>query len=175
MSAVKIIWLDGTFGVGKTTVSRALNKRLPQFKILDSDEYYQTLTEKKPYAFAFGGTLPQNNKYFISYFRKNIDEEIANGTTNLIIVMAVTFEESRKELLSYFEDKDVDITHIILQAGTDVLHERIMNDEQRNKDWTLQYMEWNLKFLELHYLEAVRIDTDNMMPEDVADAIVSIL
>jgi cytidylate kinase len=175
MSAVKIIWLDGTFGVGKTTVSRVLNKRLPQFKILDSDEYFQTLADKYQYAFAFGGTLPQNKKLFIQYFRKIIDEEIANGTTNLIIVMAVTFEESRKELLSYFEDKGVDIMHIILQAGKDVLHERIMNDEQRDKYNSLQYMEWNLKFLELHYLEAVRIDTDNMMPEDVADAIVSIL
>jgi hypothetical protein len=89
--------------------------------------------------------------------------------------MAVTFEESKKGLLNYFEDKGVEITHIILQANKDVLQDRIMNDKYRSRNWALQYMEWNLKFLELHYSDAVRIDTDNMMPEDVADAIVSIL
>jgi gluconate kinase len=171
MSSIKIIWLDGTFGVGKTTVSMSLNKKLPQFKILDSDEYHQTLMKKNPDAFVFGGFLPQNNKYFIQYFRKIIDEEIAKGATNLIVVMAVTFEESRKGLLNYFENKGVEITHIILQANKDVLQERIMSDKQRDQDFALQRMEWNLKFLEQHYVDAVRIDTDNMIPEEVADVI----
>jgi cytidylate kinase len=171
MSSVKIIWLDGTFGVGKTTVSRSLNKKLPQFKILDSDEYSQTLMKKKPEVFALGGFLPQNNKYFIQYFRKTIDEEIAKGTKKLIVVMAVTFEESRKGLLNYFEEKG-DITHIILQASEDVLQRRILSDKQRDQDFALQRMEWNLKFLEQHYLDAVRIDTDNMTPEQVTENIV---
>jgi broad-specificity NMP kinase len=175
MSGVKIIWLDGTFGVGKTTVSRALNKKIPEFKILDSDEYFQMFSKKNPLAAAFGGALPQNKESFIQYFRKIIDEEIANGTTNLIVVMAVTFEESREGLLNYFKDKGVEIAHIILQANKDVLQDRIMSDKQRDQDFALQRMEWNLKFLEQHYSKAMRIDTDNMGPEDIADAIISLV
>ena len=73
-----IIWLNGTYGVGKTTVARKIEELLDtETEILESDYYYQEMV-KENMLLAFGGTLPQNNKNFLMRFKKVIEEKLEN-------------------------------------------------------------------------------------------------
>lgn len=79
-----IIWIDGTLGVGKTTISWKIKENFSDSDIefLDSDYYFekmiQEIMEKAALNRAFpsiGGVSPQTNKNFFvilgSSYRKN--------------------------------------------------------------------------------------------------------
>lgn len=71
-----IIWIDGAYGVGKTTVARKVKEILGgDTEIVDSDYYYQEMINENG-LLALGGTLPQNNKVFLARFKKVIEDNL---------------------------------------------------------------------------------------------------
>ena len=72
-----IIWVDGTYGVGKTTIATMLKEKMGDEVELLLSDYYYNATIKKIMAEAevnhrfpcIGGTLPQNNMRFLREFK----------------------------------------------------------------------------------------------------------
>ena len=95
-----IIWIDGTYGVGKTSVTLVLEKILKKrnIEVLLSDSFFLKWLHKK---FCGGGTLPQNNVQFIEYFRDIIEGKIEK---EIIIDMSLTQHECKEMLYDYFND-----------------------------------------------------------------------
>ena len=62
-----IVWIDGTYGVGKSAAVNAFRQNYQlcnrNYLILDSDFYYLEGIKK----YVWGGCYPQNNQYFIIY------------------------------------------------------------------------------------------------------------
>ena len=85
-----IVWIDGTHGVGKSSVTKELKKRLDnrQFGHLDSDTYLYMLRNG-------GGTMLQNNIFFLTKFKKTIEQMIIAGCNLLIVEMAWTQNECK--------------------------------------------------------------------------------
>ncbi len=83
-----IIWIDGTYGIGKTSVAMALQNLDIGCNniILDSDaiwcDYFRD--QQKLGVFYGGGALPQNNVRFISYLRDKIDKHLCEYTESNI-------------------------------------------------------------------------------------------
>ena len=100
-----IIWIDGAYGVGKSTVARKIEELLDvDTEILESDYHYQEMI-KENMLLAFGGTLPQNNKNFLMRFKKIIEEKLENTNKQLVIVMALTQKEGVKLLFDHINSK----------------------------------------------------------------------
>lgn len=79
-----IIWVDGTYGVGKTAVAKKIREKLGSVAELLESDYYSNETLKKIVEEAetsrtmphMGGTLPQNNMRFIKEFKRVIEENL---------------------------------------------------------------------------------------------------
>ena len=106
-----IIWIDGTYGIGKTQVALKVYEKLRDNKIelLNSDQYYREII--KEIAIFGGGTMPQNNKIFLKRFRKIIEEKISESSKIIIIDMAITEMECKETLFNYINDKYNNIMH----------------------------------------------------------------
>ncbi len=64
-----IIWINGTYGVGKTSTALKICEKLKNKKVeLISSDYYQEII--KEIAELGGRVLPQNNKLFLSKFKE---------------------------------------------------------------------------------------------------------
>ena len=104
-----IIWVDGTYGVGKTTIATMLKEKMGDEVELLLSDYYCNATIKKIVAEAeanhrfpcIGGTLPQNNKSFLRQFKELTAETSAEKT--LIIDMALTMTECKANLYDSLE------------------------------------------------------------------------
>lgn len=169
-----ILWIDGAYGVGKTTVAEKIGERLNNVEILESDFYYQEML-KENFFLGFGGTIPQTNKNFIKRFRDLIIEKSKVSKNNLIVVMSLTQKECMEELYEYLTDTGQDIFHIILIACEQTIISRIENDFSRDKSFSLSYLHENIQFLESHFPDAIRVDTDNKNSDAVADYIFRLL
>ena len=117
-----IIWVDGTYGVGKTTIATMLKEKMGDEVELLLSDYYYNATIKKIMAEAevnhrfpcIGGTLPQNNMRFLREFKELIEEKSAEKT--LIIDMALTMAECKVNLYDSLEKEGQSIKHFILTA-----------------------------------------------------------
>ncbi len=179
-----IIWIDGTFGIGKTTVALKIKERVPDSEIeyLDADFYFGEMLNamvefaEKNHCFpAIRGVFPQTNKDFAVYFRKIIEEK-AKRIKNLIISMAITETQCKEEIFGYLANRHKNISHIILTASKDNIKNRIESDDnKRDKKTALDKLEENISFLDKNFPNTLRIDTDNKSICDIADEIIKIV
>ena len=180
-----IIWIDGTLGVGKTTISWKIKENFSDSDIefLDSDYYFekmiQEIMEKAALNRAFpsiGGVSPQTNKKFFCYFRELIQKKSKNAKRILIVSMALTNSECKKEIFDYLINGKKKILHIILVASRETIKTRISFDKKRgDKNYALKSLESNILFLDSHFDDALRIDTDNKRVCDIANEVMECL
>lgn len=170
-----IIWVDGTYGVGKTTIATMLKEKMGDEVELLLSDYYCNATIKKIVAEAeanhrfpcIGGTLPQNNIRFLREFKELIEEKSAEKT--LIIDMALTMTECKVNLYDSLDKEGQSIKHFILTADEKTIKSRIANDTDRMKDLSLDWLKDNLSFLDKNFPTAIRIKTDYRNKDDIVE------
>lgn len=178
-----IIWVDGTYSVGKTTVAKKIAARFgSEAELLESD-YYSNETLKRIVKEAeaahslpqLGGCLPQNNMRFIREFKELIKEKSKDTNKKLIIDMALTRTECKENLFDCLQKEGKGIVHIILTADKETIKERIKKDANRMKDIALEWMVDNIEFLNSNYPDAIWIKTDKRDIDDIVDEIIEII
>jgi hypothetical protein len=121
-----IIWVNGTFGAGKTTTARQLALRLANARPFDPEQVgYLLMRTLEDHEFRdFQDLAPWRE--LVPVFT----EKIARFTgQHLIAVQAVLREDYWQELAAGFERTPLDIFHVLLHVDSDVLAERIKADE----------------------------------------------
>lgn len=173
-----IIWIDGTWGVGKTNVAMELKNKLERkkFELLNSDEYYIKMIKKNPYLALGTGTHPQNNMNFLKIFRELIIERLNKGKHNLIIDMALVEQECKEQLFDYLNDKSNNV-HFILTAAKENIQMRINGDieKERDKQEHINCIEKNIYFLKENFKNAIWINTDSKSIDKVVSEIIQYL
>nr|DAU90050.1 MAG TPA: AAA domain protein [Caudoviricetes sp.] len=167
---MKIIWIDGTFGIGKSAVAAAIVEEIPQAHLLEFD----ALQEKyKPTSVSdrFGKRYPEAKKYLVDALVDEITEIIQEGSCDcLVIPVALINDYCNQKLIDGFAN--IESHHFILTAKKEILLQRINNQENRDIDLAVTYMPEATQYLSNHYYDASRIDTSNMSIDSVAKEII---
>ena len=120
---MKIIWIDGTFGIGKSAVAAAIVKKIPQAHLLEFDalqEKYKPTSDSD----RFGRRYPEAKKYLVDALVDEITEIIQEGGYNcLVIPVALINDYCNQKLIDGFAN--IESHHFILTAKTEILHQRI--------------------------------------------------
>jgi shikimate kinase len=121
-----IIWLNGTFGAGKTTTARQLAGRLANARHFDPEQVgYLLMRTLEDHEFRDFQDLPPWRELV-----PVVTEKIARFTgQHLIAVQTVLREDYWDELTEGFANNQLDIFHVLLHVDSDVLVERIKADE----------------------------------------------
>ncbi len=166
-----IVWIDGTFGTGKTAVAAELMKRNPGLDVIEFDEFTNSVKPTNPMELFFGKCYPESKRCYVDAFTVEIGEKIEqNDKRVLIIPIALITDYCREHLVENFSNK-TETLHVILCSSKEKLLERIKNQEGRSEDIVITYFDEATSYLTENYLDAIRIDTDNMTIEDVASCI----
>lgn len=170
-----IVWIDGTFGVGKSSVAENLQVLLnkPDVVVLDSDPFY--LSGLKILRYFGGGILPQNNARFLSDFKAAIEKEITNNISIIIVVMALTMDECRDTLLFPLQNQYSDLLHIVLTASRETIVSRIEGDSGRDYSFAQTPLSRNMAYLQLNYPHAEWINAESITPKEAALKIIELI
>ena len=170
---MKIIWVDGTFGVGKTAVANEIAKRMNNAHQIEFDEL-QKEYQPKYLSDYFGERYPEAKKYLIDALRDKILEMKQGKAYDYIIVpIALINDYCNQKLVNAF--KDIEDYHFILTASNEIINQRIENQANRDVDLALTYMQPAVFYLKNHYSDAVRIDTSDMSIVEVAEKIIEVV
>jgi len=115
-----IIWINGGFGAGKTTLAEELHRRLPDAIVYDPEQV--------------GGMLwkfmrPNGDFQHLPSWRELVVATALSlrrhHADTLIVPMTLIRDAYRAEILGGLTDSGEDVLHVFLQLDADVLRQRI--------------------------------------------------
>ena len=115
-----IIWINGGFGAGKTTLAQELHRRLPDAVVYDPEDVGLMLWKWVPHKGDFQH-LPSWRELVVatalSLRRHHAD--------TLIVPMSLIRDAYRAEILGGLADAGEEVLHVFLEASADVLRDRL--------------------------------------------------
>ncbi|MGM7775412.1 AAA family ATPase [Arthrobacter sp. KNU-44] len=166
-----MIWINGTFGVGKTTAGKALVEAQPALRLFDPEAVgYMLMHSLKDQAFGDFQDLPA----WRALVPATALEICRHTGQHLVAVQTVLRQDYWAELQASFNELDDQVIHVVLDADEATLRSRIENDqvELSGRQWRLDHLEryaaartWMIKDADLV------IDTSRLSAEDVASRI----
>ncbi len=171
-----IIWLNGGFGAGKTTLAEELRRRLPDAVLYDPEEVGLLLWKWLPRDGDFQH-LPSWRELVVatavSLRRHHAD--------TLIVPMSLIREAYRDEILGGLADAGQQVLHVFLELDADVLRARLNARVTRpGWEWECTAREAGMTGVDEMVAAAARqprgtlmLRSDKLTPAELADAVMA--
>lgn len=166
-----MIWLGGTFGVGKTTTAAVLVHDDPGLQLFDPEWVGYLLRHHLP------GEGVTDFQQFSSWRRlvPIVADEVARATgKELVVVQSVLVEDYWHELVTGMTDLGHRVDLVVLHAEDDEVRRRIETDEVEPgaRDWRLRHLDASRAARAWWEAEATAVvDTTRRTPQEAATAV----
>lgn len=154
-----IIWLNGPFGVGKTTLANLLHQEIPNSILYDPELLGDFFQENLPKA-----VCPEDFQDYPIWRQTTVQiiRDLATKTGQVIIVpMTVFKKEYCQEIIEQGLIEDMCVQHYILVAEKETILDRLNKRTQENNNWALKHLDNCLQAFE-DQIPGQKMDTDNL-------------
>lgn len=161
-----IFWLNGAYGVGKTTVSEKLKELLYNAHIFDPELVGNGVRDNYPDAL-FRETFEEYPVWLEANYRilKDLYE---NYDGDIIAPMTLIREGSYENMIKRLMDDGIPVRYIYLDADYETLYDRMVGNGRETEDsWCVGHIPVCLKVQEEDRF-AVHVNTVGRSPEDIA-------
>jgi len=166
-----VIWLNGAFGAGKTTVAHELNHRLHNSFVYDPENAGDFIRQNTNGLFSDGDFQDIPLWREINYKILRMIAEKYNGV--VIVPMTLVNPMYYNEIIGKLITDGIEVKHYILYAKKDVIKHRLKKRSFQlagNEDFALSAIDRCIDFFDNHVQE-IKIDTDNMTVDAVVEKI----
>jgi gluconate kinase len=171
-----IIWLNGAFGSGKTTLAEELHRRLPDALVYDPEDVGLMLWK---------WMRPNGDFQRLPSWRELVVATALSlrrhHADTLIVPMSLIRDSYRAEILGGLADAGEDVLHVFLELDEAVLRERLdARVTQPGKDWNQAALEFGMTGVDEMVAAAGRqpagtlvLRSDKLTPAELADAVLA--
>ncbi|GAB7189949.1 AAA family ATPase [Kineococcus sp. NUM-3379] len=167
-----IIWINGAFGVGKSTTAREVASRLPGAGVFNPERWGWVL--KRTVGLVHPGDF-QDLTLWRAVTIAGIDRRGRHGR-HVVVPMSVLNAGHLAGIVHGLRQRGREVLHVTLHASTAALEERIAADagDVDARVWrTQQLARYEAAAAALAHLGPV-VHTDGLGPQEVADAVVAL-
>jgi hypothetical protein len=163
-----IVWLNGTFGAGKTTTADLLLNDLPDARIFDAEQVGYMLR-------GIGGLPALGDFQHWPPWRTLVAEtarqvlSYVGGT--LIIPQTVLVEDYWTEIHHDLTASGIEVRHFVLHAETATLRRRIEQHDEHIRAWRLNHLDAYQAAMAWLNRAGEVVDTTDLTPKAVAQAV----
>ncbi|MFJ8974527.1 MULTISPECIES: AAA family ATPase [Streptomyces] len=166
-----IIWLNGTFGAGKTTTAKEVTSLLPDSRLFDTEKVGEMLWHVLGVPDRDFQDFPPWRGLVVETARQVLDH--VGGT--LVVTQTVLVESYWREIHDGLTRAGIPVHHVLLHTDRDTLVERIETDSKPEsagaRQWRLDHLTDYERALPWLRREAREIDTTDVLPSRVAEAV----
>jgi broad-specificity NMP kinase len=171
-----IIWLNGGFGAGKTTLAGELHRRLPDAVVYDPEEVGLMLWK---------WVRPNGDFQHLPSWRELVVATALSlrrhHAETLIVPMSLVRDGYRAEILGGLADAGEEVLHVFLEADAGVLRERLdARVTHPGKDWDEVAREARMTGVDEIVAAAARqpggtlmLRSDRLTPAELADEVLA--
>ena len=163
-----IIWLNGPFGVGKTTLANRLHQEIPDSILYDPENLGDFFQENLPKA-----VCPEDFQDYPIWRQTTVQiiRDLATKTGKVIIVpMTVFKKEYYQEIIEQGLREDMYVQHYILVAEKETILDRLDKRTQENNNWALKHLDNCLQAFE-DQIPGRKIDTGGLTVDEIAEIV----
>ena len=163
-----IIWLNGPFGVGKTTLANLLHQEIPDSILYDPELLGDFFQENLPKA-----VCPEDFQDYLIWRQTTVQiiRDLATKTGKVIIVpMTVFKKEYYQEIIEQGLREDMYVQHNILVAEKETILDRLDKRTQENNNWALKHLDNCLQAFE-DQIPGRKIDTGGLTVDEIAEIV----
>lgn len=172
-----IIWINGGFGAGKTTLAEELHRRLPDAVVYNPEDVGLMLWK---------WVKPNGDFQHLASWRELVVATALSlrrhhaGT--LIVPMSLIRDTYRAEILGGLADAGEDVLHVFLEADAAVLRERLnARVTHPDLDWDQSAREFGMTTVDEIVAVAARqpsgtimLRSDRLTPAELADEVLAV-
>ncbi|WP_243300219.1 AAA family ATPase [Bacillus litorisediminis] len=163
-----IIWINGTFGSGKSTTAYELQRRIRSSFVYDPERFGYVLMRNVPKEIAKSDFQDYPLWREANYqLLKQISQDY-KGT--IIVPMTLTNEIYFNEIIGKLKNDGIEIKHYTLMATEKTIEKRLRQRFEGKRPWAYQQMEARLKSLASDFFKE-QIMTDHMSVDEVVATI----
>lgn len=134
-----IVWLNGAFGVGKTSTATHLATLVPSVRLYDPEPLGLVLQHTV-------GRLQRGDFQHLRSWRRGavlLTRRAARGDAIAVVPMTVLRPDYLDELLARLRESGHDVRHVTLDATAPVLHARIAGADvpERTTQWRRRHID----------------------------------
>ncbi|MFC1420284.1 NUDIX hydrolase [Streptacidiphilus cavernicola] len=173
-----IVWVNGTFGAGKTSTARELQALIPGSTVFDPESVGAYLRWILPPGELVGLTDFQD----LTAWRRLVPDTaaalLAQLPGTLIVPMTLLRQDYRDEVFGALAARRVPVHHLLLHAEETILRKRIEGDDQEARaarQWRLDHLDAYRRARGWLERDCVTVDTAEATPRQVAERIVEIV
>jgi adenylylsulfate kinase-like enzyme len=169
-----IIWLNGAFGSGKTTLTVELHRRLPDAVIFDPEDVGYVLRQAVP--------VPTGDFQDLPSWRHLVAEHALTlrtfHTATLLVPMTLVNRRYFDEIIGTLREAGEKVMHVFLDVPADVLESRIRTQvlcpdnperDERARQFRLKNIERCVAAAKEQPEDTVMLRSDLMNPSQLAD------
>ncbi|MCM3361000.1 AAA family ATPase [Niallia sp. Sow4_A1] len=166
-----IIWINGTFGSGKTTTAYELEKRVEKAFVFDPESFGYVLMKNIP------KSLQKEDFQDFPIWREtnySLLKQIAINYEGIIIVpMTITNEEYFHEILSRLRKDQIRVKHVTLMASKATIKKRLRSRLEGENSWAYKQAAVRLQQLQRPLFKE-HVETDDLTVEEVLEKIAQV-
>jgi len=164
-----IIWINGSFGSGKTTVATRLNEIIEESHIYDPEEAGFYLRSNLP------KEMVESDFQDIALWRLVNYQVIAEAAKNypgtLIVPMTLVNPQYFDEIVGRLRNENIEIYHFFLKASADTLKQRLTGRGEAENAWVFNQIDRCVNAVESNVFETY-IDTENRTVDEISNLII---
>ena len=172
-----IIWINGGFGAGKTTLAQELHRRLPEAVVYDPEDVGIMLWKWMP---------PNGDFQHLPSWRKLVVATALSlrrhHADTLIVPMSLIRDPYRAEILGGLADAGEQVLHVFLETDAGILRERLNArvTDPKYTEWDRAARELGLPGVDEMVAAAARqpggtllLRSDRLTPPELADEVLA--
>ena len=164
-----IIWINGAYGVGKTTIAELLKDELHPSFVFDPELVGNGIRDNYPEEL-FYETFEQYDIWLSSCYEL-LKDIYSRYKGTIIVPMTLLFDKSYQWIIEKLKKDGIDIRYIFLDADYDTLYKRMLETGREEKDgWCVKHIDVCLK-RQKNDDKAIHINTINRTPSEIVDSI----
>lgn len=167
-----IYWLNGAYGVGKTTVAEALQPQLHNAHIFDPELIGNGIRDNYP-ANLFRETFEEYPLWLETNYRllKDLYERYEG---DIVVPMTLLREGSYAAIIQRLLDEGIPMKYVYLDADEATLKHRMIDSGREEPDsWCVRHIPACLA-VQTADTHAIHIDTVGRTPEDISQEIAAL-
>jgi len=163
-----IIWINGTFGSGKSTTAYELHRRIKESHVYDPERFGYVLMRNVP------RTIAKSDFQDYPLWREDnykLLKQIAEQYSGILIVpMTLTNEVYFNQIVGRLRVDGIEIKHFTLSATEETIEKRLKKRLEGKNSWAYKQMAKRLESLEQDIFQE-HIHTDSMTVDEVVETI----
>lgn len=165
-----IVWINGAFGSGKTTVAALLAKKMHHAHVYGPEQVGYFLWDVFPTVLKRKGNFQHIpiwrdfNYQILQYIAQQYDGD-------LIVPMTIYNRQYYDEIIERLRADQIEVRHFILMAEKKTIIQRLAQRGETADDWAAQHIDICLQAFH-NDIPYEKIDTENRSTEEVASEMI---